>query len=166
MRRGIIIATAVGTAAAAFAARLPEDEAWAEKFRHAELLLGRPHSAYTYPIPPSTRDDYARLARELKQSLLYWARESTYRRKNDPFIVWCTDPITAVTVSRQALSDCPPQSLRDIRLICIVGSRFAKALRPYASAAGARLEIVEPPKRPNQAMQRTPTRRSPDLSYD
>jgi hypothetical protein len=166
MQRAIIIATVLSAATVALGARLPENEAWAEKFRQAELLLGRPHSSYTYPIPPSTRDEYPRLARELKQSLLYWAQVSTYRRRNDPFIVWCTDPITAVTVSRQALSDCPPQSLRDIRLICIVGSRFAKALRPYASAADARLEIVEPPKRPNQTMQRTPARRSPDISDD
>jgi len=166
MHRGIIIATIVGAAAATLAARLPEDRAWADKFNEAELLLGGRHSAYTYHIPPSTRDDYPGLARSLKRSLLYWAQESRYRQKNDPFIIWCTDSTTAITVTRLALSDCPPRSLRDIRLICIVGSRYADALHPYASAAGARLEIAKPPKRPNQTMQRTPTRRSHNPSHD
>ena len=61
-------------------------------------------------------------------------------------IIMSTDPPLAAAVTRIALSDCPRASLKGLRVICIVGTEHDAWLRPYAIAAGARLEVQRVPK--------------------
>jgi len=147
MQRAVYITVAVLLPLLPAHAGRADDRALGRRFIDRAVQLSGEGSAYIHEVPAGPRRDYRGLARSLKQALLDFSAAEKYRQKDDPFIIYSTDPPTAVAVARIALSDCPRRSLRDMRVICIVGTQYAASLQAAAAEAGARLEAAPVPRK-------------------
>jgi hypothetical protein len=147
MRRFSLIVCAALLPLAAVAGKPPVKADVPSKVIKRAVDLIADGGGYIFDIPPSPRRDEPGLARNCAKSMLaHRDRLKGSTGDDNPMIIISDDPAFGARVAHDAFALLQRGTLRPMKVICILGSRYDSHLRPVATAAGARLQVEPIPK--------------------